>query len=240
MSSDTKFVWTGLESSGKSLQLSMKAEEVLKRNKRWLRLTGIPRIMAFDSPMSPAFIKEIEDAGLIYLQFKNLSDILFLNEADIFINEIIKYFPASGSSSLTQEQLDFITQGAKSGIYLFMASQDFSQCHVQLRRLVNRVFIVSKIIGSRRPMKSAPPIKRIWGICMSREVRPQSFRGDTADMENVDLIPSFFLIMRDDCERFDTGYKVPLSELPPKYVRRQEIIGKDAEGNVVYQKEVWK
>jgi hypothetical protein len=238
---DTKFVWTGLESSGKSLQLSIQAERVLKRNIRWYKITGIPRTMAFDTPMSPSFIKEIEEAGLTYLKFSNLKDILYLEECDIFINEIIKYFPASGSNSLTQEQLDFITQGAKSGVYLFMASQDFSQCHIQLRRLVNKVFIVQKLIGSRRPMKSAPPVKRIWGICMEREVRPQSFKGETADMESVDLLPSLFFIMRDDCERFDTSYKVPLTELPPKYVRRQEIIGKDPQsGDVVYHKEVWK
>jgi len=236
---DMKKVWTGIESSGKSLQLSIQAEEILRRNIRWLSKTGIPRTMAFDSPMSASFIKRIEDAGLKYLFFRNKSDILSLSEADIFINELIKYFPASGSTSLSNEDLDFITQGAKNGVDLYCASQDFSQVHKQFRLLTNEVYVVTKIIGSRRPVKSAPQVKHIWGLCMVRAVDAGSFKGDSATMTSLSLIPSLTFITREDCERFDTSYKVPLSELPEKRVRKQRIVGYDVEGGVAYEKVVW-
>lgn len=234
----SKIVWTGIESSGKSLQLSVKAEEILRRNVRWFKKTGIPRLMAFNTPMSPAFIEEIESHGIKYMQFKNLDEILRLDECDIFIDELIKFFPSRGSDSLTQEQLHFITQGAKSGIHIFGASQDFSQVHKQLRRLVNEVYVVTKFIGSRRPMKTAPPVKRIWGLCFIRAVKPDSFKGDQATMESAGM-PSLYFISREDCERFDTSYKIPQSELPIKYVKKQRIIGLDSEGNVEHKKEVW-
>jgi len=241
-----KVVYTGLESSGKSLQLSIMADQVMRRNYAWAMkrkkagLSHVPRTMAFDSPMSPDFIKEIEASGSIYFQFRNLIDILYLSEADIFINEIIKYFPASGSNALSNEQMDFLTQGAKSGVFMYCASQDFSQAHKQFRLLVNEVYTVTKIMGSRRPIASGPPVKRIWGVCVLRKVDPRSFKGDSVSMDSGGTFNfSFFLINRIDTLRFDTLYKVPLTELPDRFVRKQKVIGKDKTGAVVYEKIQW-
>jgi len=233
-----KVVYTGKESSGKSLQLSIQANRVLRRNIKWLKVTGVPRTMAFNTPMSLAFIQEIKDSGLIYLEFKNFSEIAHLSEIDIFIDELIKFFPASGSSSLSTEQLDFITQGAKTGVHIYSASQDFSQVHKQFRLLVNEVYVVTKLIGSRRPMKTAPPVKRIWGICMLRTVSPSSFKGDSENMES-DGFPSFFFIDKVDTQRFDTSYKIPLTRLPDKKVRKQRVYGLDDEGNIEFEKTTW-
>lgn len=237
--STTKEVWTGLESSGKSLALSIKAEEVLKRNIKWYKIVGIPRTMAFNTPMSPKFVELIRSHGIKYVEFKNLRDILGMDECDIFIDELIKFFPANGANGLSREQLDFITQGAKSGVYLFACSQDFSQVHKQFRLLVNEVHIVTKIMGSRRPMKTSPPVKFIWGLCMIRDVAPSSFKGDSATMESLDMFPRLFFIHKEDCERYDTSYKVPLSKLPLKVVRKQDIVGYDENGNIEYEKTVW-
>lgn len=216
----SKVIYTGIESSGKSLLLSRQAEKIRIRNRSWYKVTGLKRIMAFNSPMSPEFIKSIEKSNSIYLFFKNLDDILYLEEADIFIDEVIKYFPAS-QNSLSNEQLHFITQGAKSGIHLWGASQDFSQVHKQFRRLVNEVYYVKKIIGNRRPMKTAPPVRFIWGLCSTRAVDPHSFRGDDASMVELEHGFRLFTIKKSDVLRFDTSYKIPLSTLPVKRIRKQ-------------------
>lgn len=234
-----KKVWTGIESSGKSLQLSINAERVLQRNIKWYEITRRPRTMAFNTPMAPKFIARIKEAGIKYIEFKHLSEILHLEECDIFIDELIKFFGASGTTSLSREQLDFITQGAKTGVHLYAASQDFSQVHKQFRLLVNEVYVVTKIIGSKRPMKTAPPVGMIWGLCMIREVKPTSFKGDSATMEDISIMPSFFFITKEDCERFDTSYKIPLSKLPTKVVRQQDIVGYDESGKVAYSKTLW-
>jgi len=232
-----KRFFTGLESSGKSLMLSRTAEDILQRNARWLKVTGKPRRMAFSMPMAEEFIARVKKAGLLYLEFKNLDEILGLEETDFFFDEIIKFFPASGSASLSNEQLHFITQGEKSGISIYGTSQDFSQVHKQFRRLVQEVYVVTKVVGSRRPMKTAPPIKRIWGVCMLRAVNPKTFTGDDSKMQG-ESFPSFFLIQKEDCMRYDTSFKVPLTELSTKRVRRQRIEGVE-EGKVVYKKEIW-
>lgn len=215
-----KIIYTGIESSGKSLLLSRQAEKVRQRNIKWFKITGLKRTMAFNSPMSEEFKKQILDSNINYLEFRNLDDILYLEEADIFMDEVIKFFPAS-TNSLSNEQLHFITQGAKSGIHLWGASQDFSQVHKQFRRLVNEVYVITKICGSRRPMKTAPPVKDIWGICTKRKVNPQSFKGDNATMEELDGGMSLFFITKKDVVRFDTSYKIPMSSLPIKKIRKQ-------------------
>jgi len=217
-----KVIYTGIESSGKSLLLSKQAEKVRRRNIGWYKITGLKRTMAFNSPMSKEFIELIESSNINYLQFKNLDEIIYLEEADIFIDEVIKFFPASGSNSLSNEQLHFITQGAKSGIHLWGASQDFSQVHKQFRLLVNEVYVITKIIGSNRPMKTAPPVKWIWGLCTKRKVNPLSFKGDSATMDQIEGGLSIFFIKKEDVQRFDTSYKIPISKLPVKKLRRQE------------------
>ena len=233
-----KCIYTGLESAGKSLMLSKKAEEIFQRNAKWFRETGLPRTMFFNMPMSEDFIERLENNGVIYKEFRQLEEILFQEECDIFIDEVLKFFPSSGSSSLTNEQLHFITQGEKSGISVYGTSQDFSQVHKQFRRLIQEVWVVSKIIGSRRPMKTAPPIKRIWGLCMARPVNPRTFSGDDATMDALGF-PTFFTIRKEDTMRYNTSYKVPMSDLPVKIVRKQIERGYE-DGVVVHEKTTWK
>jgi len=230
-----KRVYTGPESSGKSLMLSKKAEEIFLRNYKWNKIVGIPRIMYFNMPMSPAFIERIEKNGVIYKFFTRLEEILFEEECDIFLDELIKFFPAS-TQSLTQEQLHFLTQGEKSGISIYATTQDFSQVHKQFRRLKPEVYIITKIIGSRRPMKTAPPVTKIWGLCTMRQVDSTSFSGEDATMRPVGM-PEFFAIKKEDTERYDTSYKVPQADLPVKYVRKQKMIWKAPNGEEILVKE---
>lgn len=217
-----KIIYTGLESSGKSLELSKKAEEIRLRNKRWFKIVGIKRTMYFNSPMSEEFKKSVIDSNINYKEYDKLDDILFQEECDIFMDEVIKYFPANGATQLSNEQLHFLTQGAKSGIHLWGASQDFSQVHKTFRRLVQEVYLIRKVVGNRRPMKTAPPIKTIWGICTKRKVDPLSYKGDNATMEEMEGGFSFFFIRKKDIQRFDTSYKIKMTSLPRKRLRKQE------------------
>lgn len=213
--------WSGLESAGKSQLMAVYAWKIYRRNVRWIKkreklgLPFIPRTMAFDSPMSTDFIKKIEDRGMKYIHFYDLNDIMPLSEIDIFINEINKFFPARGSESLTREQAEFLSQGAKDGIDIYFCSQDFSQAHKQFRFLVNEVFHVVKVMGSRRPVKSSPPVRFIWGLVLYWRLDPSSFKGETATMKSTFPIPSFYWINKTDTQLYDTSYKVRGSQLPP-------------------------
>lgn len=238
--------WTGLESAGKSQLMACEAVIVAKRNIRWMKkreelgLEFVPRTMAFDSPMSQKFIDFITSAGMKYLHFYDLHEVTSIEggQVDIFINEINKFYPQRGSEPLTREQAEFLSQGAKDGVDIYFCSQDFSQAHKQFRFLVNEIRHVTKWMGSRRPVRSSPPVKTIWGIVTIREVDPRTFKGDNMSMERVGM-PSLYFINREDTELYDTSYKVRGTVLPPVRMVEQEYIYLNADGTIKKTVKKW-
>jgi len=230
-----KIVYTGLESSGKSLLLSREANKLLKRATLWNKITGKPRTLAFNMQMSPSFIREVENAGLTYMEWESFHQIENLTGADIFIDELLKIFPQKGSEPLPAHLMDFLTQGAKSGLHMVATSQDFSQVHKQFRLLVSKVYVVKKIMGSPRPHETRPPVTSIWGVCLKNSVKPSSFKGDNATMEK-DFMSIPFFIRKKDTERYNTLHKVPRAELPALKLRRQRVYAEDKDGNIIMQK----
>jgi hypothetical protein len=239
-----KLVYTGLESSGKSLMLSRKAGQVLKRNARWHKyLSKIgkphPRTMAFNQPMSVDFRAQIELAGLKYVEYQSFHEMEYLTDTDFFIDELLKIFPAYGTEPLPPHVMDFLTQAAKNGNHIYASTQDFSQVHKQFRLLTNRVIIVKKIYGSPRPMLSRPPVKSVYGVALRFFVKPESFKGDNATMEHK-FIPLPFLIRKKDTERYNTLYRVPRTMLPDRKLRPQRIFKVLPDGKEVFDKIIYK
>jgi hypothetical protein len=236
-----KIVWTGLESSGKSLQLSRQAEKIRKRNETWLKirkrkkLEPNPRTMAFSQPMSLPFIEKVRKSGLNYVQFRSFHEIEDMTDTDFFIDELLKFFPARGTEPLPYHVMEFLTQGAKSGNHIFATSQDFSQVHKQFRLLTNKVYTVRKMAGSPRPINSMPPVNSIWGICIKTSMKPSSFKGDMAEMQ-PEFIPIPFMIQKADALRYDTLYKVPQAKLPDKKLRPQLVYKVDETGERIDEK----
>lgn len=240
-----KLVYTGLESSGKSLMLSRIAEKNRKRNRLWLRrriklkLEPNPRTMAFNQPMSDKFKKLITDSGLIYKEFRSFHEIEDDTDTDFYIDELLKFFPSRGQEPLPYPVMEWLTQGAKSGNHIYATSQDFSQVHKQFRLLTNKVYVVRKLIGSPRPIKSMPPIGQPWGLCIRNEVKPTSFKGDNATMETR-FFPIPFLISKIDTQRYNTLYRVPQATLPDLKLRKQRIYAIDENNKIVYEKNTFK
>jgi len=240
-----KMGWTGLESAGKSQLMAVKAYEVYARNSRWIKyrrrkkLPHVPRIMAFDTPMSEEFISKINAAGMDYLHFYDLHDVMPLSQVDIFINEINKFFPQRGSDPLTREQAEFLSQGAKDGVDIYFCSQDFSQAHKQFRFLVNELYHVVKLLGSPRPIASAPPVRFIWGIVLYWRLEPSSFKGDNFSMKTKGWFPRVYFINKKDTRLYDTLYKVRGTRLPPIKMVEQEYQYLDIGGKVVKTVKKW-
>lgn len=218
-----KLVYTGLESSGKSLLLAREAKRLVIRNSKWFAKTGVPRPIVSNMRFEFGFVEYARSMNVPIEYWTNLEDIIYRTECDVFIDELLKYFDARMWQTLSLDSKHWLSQGAKSGVHVYATSQDFSQVEKQFRILCNKVYVVKKIMGSPRPMITAPVVKHVWGICSKRGVDPRSFRGDNATMENTELIPSFFFILRADTSIFDTNAKVVPSELPIKKKRKQTV-----------------
>jgi len=145
--------------------------------------------------------------------WKNLDDLIAQENCDVIIDEVGNYFDSRMWQDLSLDVRKWLTQGSKCGIEIYGSAQDFAQVDKSFRRLVNALFDIRKITGSRRPAATKPPVKRIWGLCFARELDPQGYDEDKKGF-NGSFIPHPFFIRRKDCEIFDTSPKIGRSEYP--------------------------
>ena len=68
-------------------------------------------------------------------------------------------------------------------------------------------------MGSRDPSPTRPPIKRIWGLIMKREVDPLSY-DDEGNRKFVGY-PSLITITKRRTKVFDTRQEIAIGAYPP-------------------------
>jgi len=219
---DMKVVFTGLESSGKSLKLAMVAIEIAYRNAKWLKESGNVRPIWSNMKFSLEFQTYcVEELGVPIRYWFDISELIECRNADVFIDELGTYFDARNWSDLSADAKRWIQQGAKSGIEMYAAAQDFAQVDLAFRRLTNHLLQITKICGSPRPAATKPPVKRIWGLCLVRDLDPTGYDESKKKFASSALLPKFFFIRREFCEIFDTGQFIQRSKgMPMQHVER--------------------
>jgi len=234
-----KLIYSGLESSGKSLQLAYRAVELVYRNRKWYRrlMADYTREVKFATkrnltlPEKPiirpivsnmrfsdefyAWATQVMKVPIVY--WKDLEELIGYTEADIICDEVGNYFDARMWPDLSLDVRRWLTQGAKQGIEFYGGAQDFAQVDKAFRRLVQPGDLVhiTKLAGSRRPSKTKPGVKFIWGVCMVRKLNPQGYDEDKKDFSSSSIFPTFFFIKKRYCQIFDTGQKLERSAPPP-------------------------
>lgn len=194
--------------------LAMKADDILRRNAKWKRKSGISRPIVSNIEFSKSFMERAEKMEIPVHIWSNLDDLIRWRDADVFIDELGTYFDSRTWTDLSLDTRRWIAQGAKSGIEMYAAAQDFAQVDVAFRRLTTVVYQINKLTGSARPAATRPPVKRIWGICVKWELDPRSFKSTEAEMKLAWIMPGFFFIRRKWCELFDTTQFLKRSERP--------------------------
>lgn len=210
-----KVIYSGLESSGKSLYLAKEAERILYRNAKWLKHSGITRPIRSNMEFSLWFKTKAEELRIPLFIWENLEDIVGQADCDIIIDEIGTYFDSRTWTDLTLPTRRWIAQASKLGVEMYGAAQDFAQVDISFRRLVNELWYIKKLIGSPRPSNTRPPVKNIWGLCMMRDLDPRNYSETDNEFKTASPIPKFFFIKRHDCEIFDTRQMIKKSTMQP-------------------------
>jgi len=208
-----KVIYTGLEGSGKSLKLASVTQKLVWRNHKWRKKTGISRPIASNLIFSPAFEAYAKKLNVPIIYWKNLDELIRMENVDVIIDEVGNYFDSRMWADLSLDVRKWLTQGSKVGIEIYGSAQDFAQVDKSFRRLVNSLYDIRKLLGSRRPAATKPKVKRIWGVCAIRELDPAGYDEDKKAF-NGSFIPALFFIRRKDCEIFDTTQKIGRSEYP--------------------------
>jgi len=216
-----KIIFSGLESSGKSYQLAVHCSKIVYRNSKWFKQTGKERPIWSNLRFSEEFRQFASDNNVPIHYWKDLDDLIKVQHADVIIDEVGNYFDSRGWQDLSLDVRRWLTQGAKSGIEMYGTAQDFAQVDKAFRRLIDPgdLYFIRKLVGSRRPSSTKPPVKRIWGLCIMVQLDPAGY--DEDKKKYASIIPKFFTLERRYCEIFDTEQKIEKS-LPPlmKHVER--------------------
>jgi len=217
-----KTIYSGLESSGKSLRLAKVVSDLVYRNAKWKAKSGISRPIVSNLQFTEDFYQwATVEMEIPIIYWNNLDELLKYDNVDVIIDEVGTYFDSRMWADLSLDVRRWLTQGAKTGIEIYGSAQDFAQIDLAFRRLVNHLYHITKLIGSGRPSPTKPPITRIWGVCSMRELNPREYKEDKKSFDKTSLFPSFFLIERRYCEIFDTTQKILRSKPTPlKHIER--------------------
>jgi len=227
----------GKPGQGKSLYTAMKAKTLLKRNKKWFEKTGIRRKIVSNVRFSPAFEDECAyGTDLSFLAYwSTLFEVTKLKDVDLLWDEIATELDSRNFSSLSDEIKRFLSQYRKRGVDIYANTQNFSMIDMRARLMVTRVASLIKILGSRDPSPTKPPVKHIWGLVMVRDV--EDILSDDPHNKRYTLVPSFFFIDKEDVAIYDTTQDIPQS--PPLPIRKVftpiHFHGGDKDGSTEYR-----
>jgi len=233
-----KKIITGLEDSGKSYRLAQIFIDLVYRNAKWLQIqekdyqelgsdgflalyghpTPVPRPIVSILPLKERAFDFAKSLGIPVVDWSNsrqvVADLETLHSCDLIMDEVGTYFDSRTFKELPLSTRLWLAQASKLGVDIYGAAQDFSQIDISFRRLTNDLEEVTKIIGSMRPDKTRPPVSKIWGLCMSRELSPVGYDEKNKYAGSKGL-PGFFFLQEKYTQVFDTNKRVPKAELPP-------------------------
>ncbi len=211
-----KVIFSGLESSGKSLKLAMTAVMLVERNAKWNKITGKNRPIVSNMRFASHFEEWARTMKVEIRYWKDLEELIQYDEADIICDEVGTYFDARAWTDISLEVRRWLQQGAKAGIEFYGGAQDFAQVDKSFRRLVQPgdLIHITKLMGSRRPSATKPPVRRIWGVCLVQSLNPQGYNEDSKQFESSGL-PSFFFIRKEYTGIFNTQQKILKGTPPP-------------------------
>lgn len=219
--SQTKTIFSGLESSGKSYKLAETCADIVDRNSKWFDKSGISRPIWSNLLFSADFSAYALSRNVHIFYWNRLDELIKIQNADVIIDEVGNYFDSRLWSDIPLEVRVWLSQGAKCGIEIYGSAQDFAQVDLSFRRLTTHLYHITKLVGSRRPSATTPPVRTIWGICSMRELNPRQYKEDKKEFDKTQILPSIFFLERKYCEIFDTTQRIVRPSAPPlKHVER--------------------
>jgi len=223
----------GQPGNGKSLYTARIVRKLVKRNKKWYDKSGIIRPIYSNLKFSEQFEEEAtiikptenpdgtfsyERIPTIYY-WDNVDQVSQLKDCDLIWDEIATEMDARNFSTLSEEIKRFLSQYDKRGVEIYANTQDYSLIDLRARMFVTRVATLNKIIGSPRPSPTKPPVKKIWGLIIVRDL--DSWKAMDVSKKKYSILPSFFLIEKEDVEIYDTRQTILSTQLPIRKLRKQ-------------------
>ena len=204
-------VYTGIPGSGKSQKMALLMVDVLYRNKKWFEKSGIKRKIVSNMKLNNDIEKEFD--GFIEY-WSDIKTLISYRDCDVFWDEIATDLDSTQWQNMSLNVKRWLQQHRKFGTDIYGTTQDFGMVDKSFRRMVEGLFILNKLVGSRDKSATRPTPKYIWGVVAVRSVDVKSYEKDANNPE-IGFLPSFLFINRETIEIFDTTQEIKQSEFLP-------------------------
>jgi len=164
---------TGLPGASKSYMLAQQTVELVKRNMKWYESTGIKRIVRSNLELSDEFKMWAEG---YYELWEDPEELPSMQNCDVIWEEMGAHVDSRSWEQLPLQLRRWLQQHRHRGVEIFGNCQDFADIDVAVRRLVQNLIYLIKIVGSRDPSPTSKPIKHIWGVVLKMRLDPHSYK----------------------------------------------------------------
>jgi len=211
-----KVIYEGLPDNGKSLITAWQTYLLLHRNAGWWenKITKTPRPVATEMQLSPWVEKEFgvwPDGFIRYYKWRELANI---RQADIIIDDMGTRLSAQKWQETPGSTRNFFRLMGHYEVDIYANAQNFLDIDNAVRRLARNVISVSKYMGSERPGDSYPPVKRIWGVILRRQVHYTELDKEIWQRKESSMIWPMF-ITKKKCSIYNTLQILDPANLPP-------------------------
>jgi len=189
---------TGLPGSSKSYDCTVKADEWIRRNRRWYQRTGVIRPVRSNLEFSddytrwansfknlplklpkgieiPDRVKEWNQHHKFLEYWEDPEELPLMNDCDVIWEEMGAHVDSRSWEQLPFELRRWLQQHRHRGVNIYGNCQDFADVDVAVRRLVSNLYYLVKVMGSRDPSPTTPPPSIIWGLVLKFQLSARSY-----------------------------------------------------------------
>jgi len=223
----SKRIYCGLESSGKSLKLAMVVADLVERNSKWGKVSTIYRPIMSNLRFTDKFIEYATSKGVKLNYWDNLDDIVKFEQCDVIIDEVPVYFDARQWENMSFEVRRWLAQHRHRGVEIYGNVQEFADIDVAVRRLTGELLYLTKIMGSRDPSPTSPPVKYVWGIVLVMRIDPRNYKEDMKFVQGNYSLGGMMWLSKDVVALYDMHNDIKPGKYPPLQhrVRNCEVCG---------------
>jgi len=204
----------GRPGMGKSMYDAEIVMKLLKRAEKIRKKLKVIRKIAINFHLRKDLMEKYAD---YILYWQDPTELTGMRDFDLVIDEISSFFPSDKWKDTPLDVRRMFAQHRKRGMEIFANTQSYKMLDINCRRMLSRVYELTKLVGSRSPSATLPKIKYIWGLIAMIELDPTSLEDD-AQKKRITILPDFLVISKRKADLFDTTEDI--KPYDPPHVRR--------------------
>lgn len=207
--------------NGKTYIASITFMALLIRNVTWFKKGKIKKIrpIATNIAINHAIVEKYPEYIIIWTDMAELID---LRECDVIFDDMGSYLDSQRWADVPVSVKRWFRLHEHYGVDIYANAQNFSDVVGAVRKLTVSLTRTFKIIGSKRPAETKPPVKKIWGLFVTRTVNMNDFEKDLDSRTYTDWFGHWRLLRKKYCAVFDTLQDLETSDWPAlEYIARE-------------------